>query len=156
MPELYTAEHPYSSPTGLRVRQDLIDEEYTSEDYEKMLPLYEQTMASIVEGEIVKSKVLRVTDNAVILDVGFKSEGSISRDEFVKFLGALHGKLGSFKSGKTTGWNVNVGTGGHMVTLTREAQFEKGPGTEQFVFRVQGERAVLAGYHVNSRLLIIG
>src|SRR5688572_13660523 len=75
-------------------------------------------------------------------------KSSISRDEFVKFLGALHGKLGSFKSGKTTGWNVNVGTGGHMVTLTREAQFEKGPGTEQFVFRVQGERAVLAGYHV--------
>jgi small subunit ribosomal protein S1 len=82
MPELYTAEHPYSSPTGLRVRQDLIDEEYTSEDYEKMLPLYEQTMASIVEGEIVKSKVLRVTDNAVILDVGFKSEGSVPLDEF--------------------------------------------------------------------------
>ncbi|MEP7326502.1 MAG: 30S ribosomal protein S1, partial [Gemmatimonadota bacterium] len=69
-------------PTGLRVRQDLIDEEYTSEDYEKMLPMYEQTMASIVEGEIVKSKVLRVTDNAVILDVGFKSEGSVPLDEF--------------------------------------------------------------------------
>jgi small subunit ribosomal protein S1 len=75
-------DHPYSSPTGLRVRHDLIDEEYTSEDYEKMLPLYEQTMASIVEGEIVKSKVLRVTDNAVILDVGFKSEGSVPLDEF--------------------------------------------------------------------------
>ncbi|MGE0353988.1 MAG: 30S ribosomal protein S1, partial [Gemmatimonadales bacterium] len=71
-----------TSPTGLRVRQDLIDEEYSQEDYEKMLPLYEQTMASIVEGEIVKSKVLRVTENAVILDVGFKSEGSVPLDEF--------------------------------------------------------------------------
>ena len=39
-------------------------------------------MAQIVEGEIVKSKVLRVTDNAVILDVGFKSEGSVPLDEF--------------------------------------------------------------------------
>ncbi|MGE3527631.1 MAG: 30S ribosomal protein S1 [Gemmatimonadales bacterium] len=71
-----------TSPTGLRVRQELIDEEYSQEDYEKMLPLYEQTMASIVEGEIVKSKVLRVTENAVILDVGFKSEGSVPLDEF--------------------------------------------------------------------------
>ena len=71
-----------TSHTGLRVREDLIDEEYTSEDYEKMLPMYEQTMASIVEGEIVKSKILRITENAVILDVGFKSEGSVPLDEF--------------------------------------------------------------------------
>ena len=44
--------------------------------------MYEGTMAQIVEGEIVKSKVLRVTENAVILDVGFKSEGSVPLDEF--------------------------------------------------------------------------
>src|SRR5258706_130268 len=47
-----------------------------------MLSMYEGTMASIAEGEIVKSKVLRVTENAVILDVGFKSEGSVPLDEF--------------------------------------------------------------------------
>ena len=72
----------FISPAGLRVRQDLYDEEYSDEDYEKMLSMYEGTMASIVEGEIVKSKVLRVTENAVILDVGFKSEGSVPLDEF--------------------------------------------------------------------------
>jgi small subunit ribosomal protein S1 len=72
----------FTSPTGLRVRQDLYDENYSDEDYEKMLSMYEGTMAQIVEGEIVKSKVLRVTDNAVILDVGFKSEGSVPLDEF--------------------------------------------------------------------------
>ncbi len=72
----------FVSPTGLRVRSDLYNEEYSDEDYEKMLSMYEGTMASIVEGEIVKSKVLRVTDNAVILDVGFKSEGSVPLDEF--------------------------------------------------------------------------
>src|SRR5712691_3090359 len=72
----------FTSPTGLRVRQDLYDEDYSDEDYEKMLSMYEGTMSQIVEGEIVKSKVLRVTDNAVILDVGFKSEGSVPLDEF--------------------------------------------------------------------------
>src|SRR3954467_14576433 len=71
-----------TSPTGLRVRQDLYDEDYSDEDYEQMLSMYEGTMSQIVEGEIVKSKVLRVTDNAVILDVGFKSEGSVPLDEF--------------------------------------------------------------------------
>ena len=72
----------FASPTGLRVRQDLYDEDYSDEDYERMLSMYEGTMAQIVEGEIVKSKVLRVTENAVILDVGFKSEGSVPLDEF--------------------------------------------------------------------------
>jgi small subunit ribosomal protein S1 len=72
----------FSTGTGLRVRSDLYDESYSDEEYEKMLSLYEGTMAQIVEGEIVKSKVLRVTENAVILDVGFKSEGSVPIDEF--------------------------------------------------------------------------
>ena len=70
------------STTGLLVRADLYDEDYSDEEYEQMLTMYEGTMASIVEGEIVKSKVLRITDNAVILDVGFKSEGSVPLDEF--------------------------------------------------------------------------
>ncbi len=70
------------SPTGLKVRADLYDEDYSEAEYEQMLSMYEGTMASIVEGEIVRSKVLRITDNAVILDVGFKSEGSVPLDEF--------------------------------------------------------------------------
>ncbi len=68
--------------TGLLVRADLYDEEYSEDEYEQMLSMYEGTMASIAEGEIVKSKVLRITENAVILDVGFKSEGSVPLDEF--------------------------------------------------------------------------
>src|SRR5437879_11397866 len=47
-----------------------------------MTELYEGTLSNIEEGEIVKSKVLRVTDTAVILDVGFKSEGAVPIDEF--------------------------------------------------------------------------
>src|ERR671912_107822 len=73
---------PLVTSTGLRVRPDLYDEEYSDQDYEQMLSMYEGTMSQIAEGEIVKSKVLRVTDNAVILDVGFKSEGSVPLDEF--------------------------------------------------------------------------
>jgi small subunit ribosomal protein S1 len=80
--QLHPTNDQFTSPTGLRVRQDLYDEDYTDEDYEQMLSMYEGTMSQIVEGEIVKSKVLRVTDNAVILDVGFKSEGSVPLDEF--------------------------------------------------------------------------
>ena len=62
-----------STAGGLRVRQDLLDEDYSDTDYAEMLEMYEGTLAAIAEGEIVKSKVLRITDQAVILDVGFKS-----------------------------------------------------------------------------------
>jgi small subunit ribosomal protein S1 len=71
-----------STPTGLKVRQDLYDDSYSEDEYQNMLSMYEGTLAAIAEGEIVKSKVLRVTEAAVILDVGFKSEGSVPLDEF--------------------------------------------------------------------------
>ena len=68
---------------AVNIRADLFDEdEYTSEEYEEMLAMYEDTLSNIEEGEIVKARVLRVTDKSVILDLGFKSEGSVNRDEF--------------------------------------------------------------------------
>jgi small subunit ribosomal protein S1 len=79
-PATPSAASPAGSP--INVRADLLDEQYSPEQYEQMLALYEGTLQSIVEGEIVKSRVLRVTDTHVILDVGFKSEGAVPIDEF--------------------------------------------------------------------------
>jgi small subunit ribosomal protein S1 len=74
---------PASGTTGkLTVRPDLYDESYSPEEYEAMMAMYEGTLQHVQEGEIVKSRVLRVTDNAVILDVGFKSEGAVPIEEF--------------------------------------------------------------------------
>ncbi|HYW05418.1 MAG TPA: 30S ribosomal protein S1 [Longimicrobium sp.] len=68
---------------ALNIRADLYDEEeYSDEEYEAMLTMYGDTLTNIEEGEIVKARVLRVTDKAVILDLGFKSEGAVGRDEF--------------------------------------------------------------------------
>ena len=75
------AEGTPKKTSHLRVRTDL-HEEYSPEEIAKMTELYEGTLSNIEEGEIVKSKVLRVTDTAVILDVGFKSEGAVAIDEF--------------------------------------------------------------------------
>src|SRR5881398_2667469 len=72
---------PAPAHSHLRVRSDL-HEEYSPDEIAKMTELYEGTLSNIEEGEIVKSKVLRVTDTAVILDVGFKSEGAVPIDEF--------------------------------------------------------------------------
>ena len=58
------------------------EKEYTPEEFQKMLSLYEQTFKEVKEGEIVKGKVLRITKDDVIVDVGFKSEGIIPLSEF--------------------------------------------------------------------------
>jgi small subunit ribosomal protein S1 len=47
-----------------------------------MMELYNGTLASIEEGEIVKSRVLEIRENLVVLDIGFKSEGTIPLEEF--------------------------------------------------------------------------
>jgi len=64
-------------------RPELYEEdEYTSADYERMMDLYQGSLASIDEGEIVKAKVQSVRDNVVVLDIGFKSEGTVPLEEF--------------------------------------------------------------------------
>lgn len=64
-------------------RPELYDEdEYSSAEYDRMLEMYNGTLASIDEGEIVKSRVLEIRDNLVVLDIGFKSEGTIPLEEF--------------------------------------------------------------------------
>ncbi len=69
--------------SGLKIRPDLYDSEsYTMEDYEKMAKLYDETFANIAEGEVVQGTVMKIQGNSVILDVGFKSEGSVSLEEF--------------------------------------------------------------------------
>ncbi|MFL5575100.1 MAG: 30S ribosomal protein S1 [Gemmatimonadaceae bacterium] len=64
-------------------RPELYEEdEYSSEEYDRLMELYNGTLASIEEGEIVKSKVREIRDNLVVLDIGFKSEGTIPLEEF--------------------------------------------------------------------------
>jgi small subunit ribosomal protein S1 len=55
---------------------------YDPEEEKRIAEMYDQTIQSIKEGEIVKGKVLAVTRDEVIVDVGFKSEGIIPRSEF--------------------------------------------------------------------------
>jgi small subunit ribosomal protein S1 len=52
------------------------------EAFEALLGEFAEDFQDIREGEIVNARVLKVTDSAVILEFGFKSEGSVALDEF--------------------------------------------------------------------------
>src|SRR5688572_18892113 len=64
-------------------RADLFDEdEYSLDEYEELLDMYEESIKDVQEGQIVAGHILRVDENVVVLDVGFKSEGVVPLDEF--------------------------------------------------------------------------
>lgn len=67
------------------IRISLIEKEdaqYSKEEVDQMLKLYEKTFGTIKEGEIVKGKVLSISNNEVAVDIGFKSEGFVPLSEF--------------------------------------------------------------------------
>ncbi len=63
--------------------EDLKEEqEYADKELEVLTNLYEQTMNRITEGEIVNGRILNITDSDVVIDIGFKSEGLVPKEEF--------------------------------------------------------------------------
>ncbi len=59
---------------------NLVD--YSQEEFESLANLYSESFKDLKEGEIIKGKVVRIQGDNVIIDVGFKSEGSIPLNEF--------------------------------------------------------------------------
>ena len=58
------------------------EENISSKDYESLLDQYQFNAKEIVPGKIIEGKVLKVTSNHVLVDIGFKSEGIIPREDF--------------------------------------------------------------------------
>jgi hypothetical protein len=75
--------------------------------------------------------------------------------DFVALLQAVHKKLGNVQSSKRSNFQIGISTGqGTVVTMVYDTTFEQGPGTEQFLWHMQGDQPVLLGYHINSNALI--
>ena len=62
--------------------------------FEEMISLYDESMRNLTEGEIVTGQVIEITSNEVIVDVGYKSEGLIAREEFTDREGNLTVEVG--------------------------------------------------------------
>jgi small subunit ribosomal protein S1 len=55
---------------------------YSVEEMNALTQMYNRTLHTITQGDIVKGKVLGITNNEVIVDIGFKSEGVLPIAEF--------------------------------------------------------------------------
>ncbi len=70
------------------------EQERNAEEYRKLLELYDESMRNLTEGEIVTGRIIGVTSNSVIVDVGYKSEGLIPIEEFTDRGGELSVSVG--------------------------------------------------------------
>ena len=57
-------------------------DEYTDDEFNEMMGMYENTLNQIEEKEIITGRVASVDDKYVVIDIGFKSEGIIAVNEF--------------------------------------------------------------------------
>jgi small subunit ribosomal protein S1 len=68
-----------------------------AQDFSAMLETYEkESAASRQEGEIVRGIVVGVSDVNVLVDIGYKSEGVVAREEFLDRQGNLTVKRGDY------------------------------------------------------------
>ena len=58
------------------------------------MELYEESLKSIQEGEVVKGEIVQVDKEYVLVDIGYKSEGQIRIQEFVDPEGNMTAKVG--------------------------------------------------------------
>jgi len=73
-------------------QDDLDDEE--AMDEEELERLYTESLKHIEEGEVVKGTILQIMDDEVLVDIGYKSEGTIPLREFRTPVGELKIKVG--------------------------------------------------------------
>jgi small subunit ribosomal protein S1 len=65
-----------------KAKRNFNNEEYSKEEFLTLANLYADSFKDVKEGEMVKAKIVRIQGDLIILDVGFKSEGSVSKQEF--------------------------------------------------------------------------
>jgi len=71
-------------PTEVTEKQDVlfVEDVLTGQSQEEMALIYEDTLKDFIPGEVVRGRVVDVSDDKVVVDINYKSEGVISRSEF--------------------------------------------------------------------------
>lgn len=78
-----------------------------------------------------------------------------TQEKLTALLEAVHRKLGVMKSSMKQSWNVNYHTSGTFITLIYATAYQGGDAREQFMYRLEGADAKLAGYYINSDALVL-
>jgi hypothetical protein len=91
----------------------------------------------------------------IYADAHSKLKEATTEKEFLEFVGAVRRKLGKMTSTSMSGVNIKSVNLVTSIVMTQETTFEHGKGTETFTFELDGDRAVLVGYKIDSKDLIV-
>lgn len=85
-------------------------------------------------------------------DDGFRA--GQTHDELIKFLQAVHKKLGNAGEATQSNIRVDANTNGTFITTSYRTTFDKGAATERFIWVTNSGELKLHGYHIESNALI--
>ncbi len=77
-----TSKTPVSADEYEKAKNKFNLDEYSQEEFIDLANLYSESFRNVKEGELIKGKIVRIQGDSIIIDIGFKSEGSISKSEF--------------------------------------------------------------------------
>lgn len=95
--ETETTETPFEEEMETAIEGNGVDADEAAEadqDRNEFMELYEESLKSIQEGEVVKGEIVQVDKEYVLVDIGYKSEGQISIHEFRDDEGNIAAKVG--------------------------------------------------------------
>lgn len=75
--------------------------------------------------------------------------------QFLEFAGAVQRKLGKVTQTSNAGFHVGTFNLTTTVVLNQNTTFEQGTGAEVFTFEMNGDKAVLVSYNINSKELVL-
>ncbi len=93
-------------------------------------------------------------DDAIYDETDSAYKESMSPEAHEGFFARIRRKMGAFKNSTNTGYFINTSTTGTLVRLQYKTQCANGELGEGFVWRIEGERAILVRYEANSPLLL--
>lgn len=71
-----------ANPKEEKDKIKILVSDYDEDEYKKMLALYERTFNVIKENELVKGRIVAINGEDVLIDIGSKSDGRVSVNEF--------------------------------------------------------------------------
>jgi small subunit ribosomal protein S1 len=70
------------------------DTDTDMEDMESMEDFYSESFRNIQEGEVIRGKIVQISDDHIMVDIGYKSEGQIPVHEFRDETGVVQANIG--------------------------------------------------------------
>ncbi|MBX3242862.1 MAG: DUF4019 domain-containing protein [Acidobacteria bacterium] len=86
-------------------------------------------------------------------DASAEFKSSTAESQLDGLLSLVKKKLGNVKEAKQTSWEHSKNTDGDIVTLKYDVEFANGSGTEEFMYKIVDEKALLFNYKINSPVL---